>query len=240
MNEIRNNNTNVIIYAFLNLRWFEWVMFLAMIFIGGYYILTDTTHPMWYLIVNYICSIMGICCIFLCAHASWVNWIFGIINTSLYVVILAYNHVFGTMTLELFYYLPINIIGFVMWRKNIDKKDIDKCKTRIMNWKLRIIMTIIVILTASICHYVLVKVGGKTAWFDAFVVAVGLNAMFYEVKRYADQYYLWIIADLIAVVQWFMLADLIMLTKKSIYLVMAIIGLFNWRKMQKERNLENI
>jgi len=239
MNITKNTDKNIFIQAFLNLKWFEWVMFLTMIFIGGYYVLTDNTHPMWYLIVNYICSIMGVCCIFLCAHASWVNWIFGIVNTSLYVVILAYNHVFGTMALELFYYLPINIMGLIMWKKHLDNKEKDKCKTRVMSWKMRIIMAIIVILCAVICHYILVKIGGATAWFDAFVVAVGLNAMFYEVKRYADQYYLWIIADFIAVIQWFILADVIMFTKKSIYLVMAVIGLFNWRRMQKERNLEN-
>lgn len=56
--------------AFLKLKWYEWIMFAAMIIIGGYYMLTDTTHPLWYLIINYISSIAGVCCIFLCAHAS--------------------------------------------------------------------------------------------------------------------------------------------------------------------------
>lgn len=55
---------NIFVIAFKNLRWFEWVMFLAMIVIGAFYMVTDKTHPHWYLVVNYICSIMGISCIF--------------------------------------------------------------------------------------------------------------------------------------------------------------------------------
>lgn len=78
----------VIKEGFKKLKWYEWIMFVAMIIIGGYYMVTDTTHPQWYLIINYICSIFGICCIFLCAHASWPNWIFAIVNTLLYSVIL--------------------------------------------------------------------------------------------------------------------------------------------------------
>lgn len=82
--------------AFNNLRWYEWLMFAAMILIGGYYMLTDTTHPTWYLVINFISSVMGVCCIFLTAHASWPNWFFAIVNTALYIVILWYNKVYGT------------------------------------------------------------------------------------------------------------------------------------------------
>lgn len=240
MSILRFLNKNIFIQSFLNLKWFEWVMLLTMVLIGGYYLLTDNSHPMWYLIINYICSIMGICCVLLCVHASWINWIFGIVNTCLYVIILAYNNVFGTMALELFYYLPINIIGLVMWQKYLDITEKDKCKTRVMNWKLRIIMILIVIISAVFCHYIIEKIGGKTAWLDAFVVVIGINAMFYEVHRYTEHYYLWVIADFIALIQWLILADVIMFTKKFIYLIMAIMGLFNWKKLQKERNINNL
>jgi nicotinamide mononucleotide transporter len=33
--------------------------------------------------------------------------------------------------------------------------------------------------------------------------------------------------------------DAIYLTKKSIYLIMSIIGLYNWSKLQKSRNVKN-
>ena len=94
--------------------------------------------------------------------------------------------------------------------------------------------------SATVYHYILVRVGGATAWLDALIVAIGIIATFLELKRFADQYYLWLVTDVIAVIQWVMLGDVIMITKKSIYLIMAVIGLLNWIRLQRERNAENI
>lgn len=233
------NERNIFIKAFANLRWYEWVMFAAMIIIGAYYMVTDTSHPMWYLVLNYISSIAGVCCIFLTAHASWPNWLFAVVNTALYIVILAYNHVYGTMMLELIYYFPTNFIGLAMWKRHIDSKEKEKCKTRVMSWKERALMIAIVAAATLIYHQILVMVGGATAWLDAMTVAIGIIATFFEMKRFADQYILWLITDVIAVAQWIILADTIMITKKSIYLIMAVIGLVNWIKLKRERNEDN-
>ena len=230
---------NIFVIAFKNLRWFEWVMFLAMIVIGAFYMVTDKTHPHWYLVVNYICSIMGISCIFLCAHASWPKWIVGIINTVLYSIILFYNHVYGTFALEMLYYLPCGVVGLYLWTKHLDNKEKDKCKTRVMSWKLRLLMFVIVVTSSLTLRYFLVKIGGATPLLDAITVSLGVIATFYEIKRYADQYALWLISDVLAITQWILLGDVIMITKKSIYFVMSIIGIINWTRMQKERNTEN-
>ena len=57
--------------------------------------------------------------------------------------------------------------------------------------------------------------------------------------RYKEQYIWWIITDIIAVAMYIVHFDLVYLTKKSIYLIMAIIGKINWTKLNKERNKNN-
>jgi len=49
---------------------------------------------------------------------------------------------------------------------------------------------------------------------------------------------LWIITDIIAVAMYIVHFDPVYLTKKSIYLIMAVIGLYNWIKLNK-RNVAN-
>ena len=49
----------------------------------------------------------------------------------------------------------------------------------------------------------------------------------------------WIITDIVAVGMYIAHFDAVYLTKKSIYLIMAVIGLINWAKLNKERNVEN-
>ena len=57
--------------------------------------------------------------------------------------------------------------------------------------------------------------------------------------RYKEQYVWWIITDIIAVAMYIVHFDPVYLTKKSIYLVMAVIGLINWSKLNRERNKKN-
>ena len=57
--------------------------------------------------------------------------------------------------------------------------------------------------------------------------------------RYKEQYFWWIITDVIAVIMYIVYFDPVYLTKKAIYLIMAVIGLINWHKLNKERNQTN-
>lgn len=226
--------------SFKTLKWYEHLMFAAMIVIGAYYMVIDTKHPQWYLVINYICSICGVCCIFLTAHANYYNWLFAIVNTSLYCVILWYNKVYGTFALEAFYYMPTNIIGLMSWLKHLDNDGSNCCKARRLSCTEIAYMLIILVIGTLLCHEALVRLGGATAWLDSMAVSIGIIATIYEIKRFGEQYILWIITDVVVVAQWIILADPIMLTKKTIYLIMAIIGLIRWRRLSLERNEENL
>ena len=57
--------------------------------------------------------------------------------------------------------------------------------------------------------------------------------------RYKEQYVWWIITDIIAVAMYIVHFDAVYLTKKTIYLIMAFVGLYNWVKLQKTRNEAN-
>ena len=63
-------------------------------------------------------------------------------------------------------------------------------------------------------------------------------AIILELLRYREQYILWIITDIIAVIQYIQRFDAVYLTKKSIYLIVAVIGLINWIKLKTLFNLK--
>ena len=88
-------------------------------------------------------------------------------------------------------------------------------------------------------HAILVKIGGAVAWFDAFTLSIGIVATVLELFRYREQYIWWIITDIVTVGMYIVHFDAVYLTKRSIYLIMAVIGLVNWAKLHWERNSEN-
>lgn len=176
--------------SFKELKWYENIMFAAMVVIGAYYMIVDTKHPQWYLIINYICSACGVCCIFLTAHANLYNWLFAIVNTVLYCIILWYNKVYGTFALETFYYMPTNIIGLMAWLRHLDNDGSSHCKARRLTYKEIAYMLVFLGIGTLICHEILVRLGRATAWLDSMAVSIGIIATVYEIKRFGEQYIL--------------------------------------------------
>jgi nicotinamide mononucleotide transporter len=154
-------------------------------------------------------------------------------------IYLWYWKIYGTFFLELLVYFPINFISWYIWAKHRDEKQEEITKSKKLTWRQNTIVAVIVLTSTLIYHEILVLVGGTVPWLDSLTVAIGIIAVVLEMLRYREQYVLWIITDIVAVAMYIAHFDAVYLTKKSIYLIMAIIGLYNWWKLQKTRNREN-
>ena len=194
---------------------------------------SSSTLPAWLTVINFISAICGVICIFFCAKASISNYAFGIINT------IVYRGTYGTLGLELLVYLPVNIVGWYIWVKHRDKIEKEKTKSKKLDAKGNIISALSIIIIVAPLYFLLNKFDGTTAILDAFTVGLGIVATVLQFFRYREQYVWWLIQDIIAVGMYIVDFDPVYLTKKSIYLIMAVIGLINWIKLQKERNVEN-
>lgn len=230
--------------SFRALQWYEWLMAAVMALIAVWAMVqafaapSEEGNPPWLTVVNFFSAIAGIFCVFFCAKASVSNFVFGLINTAAYIVYLWYWRIWGTMCLELFLYLPMGIVGWVHWARHRDEKRREIAKARRMNiWQNA--LTAGVILAATVVyHKILVSVGGEVVWLDAATVAIGIVATGLQTFRFREQYVWWLITDVVAVAMYIQHFDPVYLTKKSIYLIVAILGLINWVRLSR-RNGEN-
>ena len=234
-----------LIKSFKSLKWYEWIMIIVMVAIAGWKVvesvfnLNPTADPNWLAIVNFISGVCGIICIFFCAKASVSNYVFGLVNTVVYVLFLIHDKIYGTLALELLVYLPLNIFGWIVWARNRDKKDTEKTLSRKLTWWQDILSVVAVGLTGLICYFGLAQLGGAVPWLDAYIVAIGVVASMLQLFRFREQYIWWTVSNIVAVAMYIINFDAVYLTKKSIYFIMGIIGLYNWWKLQKERNAQN-
>lgn len=227
-----------------DIKWYEWIMAAVMVVIAGLAVYEgfsdpNSKNPGWLTIINFISAVCGIFCVFLTAKASVSNFIFACINTTVYIIYLGYWHIWGTFALELFFYFPMNFISWFVWAKHRDKQDDYLTKSKRLKWYVDILVAAGVVIVAIISHAILVKMNGTVPWLDAFTLAIGLVAVTLEMLRYREQYILWLITDVIAVAMYIQHFDPVYLTKKTIYLIVAVIGLINWIKLNRQRNVEN-
>ncbi len=231
--------------SFKDLKWYEIIMIIIMIVIAALAVVQaivnpeNSTNPLWLTIINFISAICGVLCVFFCAKANISNFVFATVNTIVYAIFLWYHRIFGTFALEVLFYLPINFISWYIWARHRDEKLLEKTKSKKLTVVQNILVTLAIVLGGIGYHAILVRIGGNVAWLDAFTLSIGIIAVILEMFRFKEQYVWWIITDVIAVAMYIVHFDPVYLTKKTIYLIMAVIGLINWHKLNKERNKTN-
>lgn len=231
--------------SFQELKWYEYLMGAIMIFIAARAMVISFAtgsadgNPPWLTVINFVSAVCGVICIFFTAKANISNFVFASVNTIVYAIYLVYWHIWGTALLEILFYIPMNFVSWYFWVKHRDQEMTQKTKSKKLTLLQNGICAAVVVASALIYHGVLVKVGGEVAWFDAFTLSIGILATILELLRYKEQYVWWIITDIVSIGMYIAHFDLVYLTKRSIYLIMAVIGLMNWAKLNRTRNAEN-
>lgn len=223
----------------------EYIMIVIMIVIAAQAMFTaftnpsESSNPAWLTVINFVSAICGIFCVFLTAKASISNFVFAVINTFVYAVYLFYWKIYGTFILEILFYLPIEIFSWIAWSRHRDIIEPEKTKTRKLSFIQNSLTALLVLIVGISAHYVLVKMKGTAAWLDAFTFSIGIVAVVLELFRYKEQYAWWIITDIITVILYIVHFDAVYLTKRIIYLIVALEGFYNWHKLNRERNALN-
>lgn len=231
--------------SFQELKWYEYLMGAIMIFIAaramviGFATGSADGNPPWLTVINFVSAVCGVICIFFTAKANISNFVFASVNTIVYAIYLVYWHIWGTALLEILFYIPMNFVSWYFWARHRDREMTQKTKSKKLTLLQNGICAAVVVASALIYHGVLVKAGGEVAWFDAFTLSIGILATILELLRYREQYVWWIITDIVSIGMYIAHFDLVYLTKRSIYLIMAVIGLMNWAKLNRMRNAEN-
>ncbi len=249
-NAVELNPIQKIIKAFKSLKWYEIIMCVVMLGISIYYaVLPQEGTPRWLAIINFISGLCGVVCVFFTAKANRMNFPFAVVNTTVFIIYLAFFGIWATFWLELLVYFPMNIISWINWYRHKYEEDKLLAKSKTLTWWQHILVTGIIAGVAVFVHFVLSELAGDTwmkfaaafgwnmqimQWLDATIFAIGIVAIVLEALRYKEQYIWWLITDVVAVAQYALKKDPVYVTKKTIYLIEAIIGIKNWGDLAKK------
>ncbi|MER2171735.1 MAG: nicotinamide riboside transporter PnuC [Psychrobacillus psychrodurans] len=198
-------------------------------------------------LLGLISSLTGMLCVVLVAKGKISNYYFGIVNTSTYAYITYTYGLYGESMLNGLFYFPIQFIGIYLWRKNLTKvqaigEDVSVKRLDKKGWAYIIVISIV----ASISYaYLLNAIGGQQVRLDSAAVVLSVLAQILMLKRYAEQWVLWIAVNGLTIVLWLITLtktggnDWSMLVMWSAFLLNSIYGYVNWLKMhKKQHNLE--
>lgn len=208
-----------------------WIVLANSIILGVSLYMGDTA-------IGIVASLTGVTCVILCGMGRVSNYFFGTINVVLYAVVAWKARYYGDVMLNLLYYFPTNIIGWVVWSKHLNQEKNEVYKKR-MTLMQDILLAIISAAGVLGYSYILKLLGGNLPIVDSMSTVFSVIAQILMIKRFTEQWVIWIIVDIVSVIMWIAAfftggESVAVLMMWSVYLANAVIMFVKWLKESKQ------
>lgn len=198
-------------------------------------------------IVGSVAGIAGVLCVVLVAKGNIWNYLFGIINVSMYAYISYKAALYGDAALNALYYVPMQFIGWWQWRKRgaaMSQADADgrsmQVKARRFTWNQRILLALGCAVGVIAVGYVLKHFGDPQPFKDSATTVLSIVAQALMALAFMEQWVLWIITNVISVIMWCICVArgeahaAVMVIMWVFYLLNSLNGLRVWLKLSRE------
>lgn len=163
--------------------------------------------------VGSIAGIAGVICVVLVAKGSIWNYLFGIVNVSLYAWISYNASLYGDAGLNALYYLPMQFIGWWQWRRrgaatsiedaeNRSGDDDMRVRARRMTWRQRAVLGLGCVALVTAGGFLLRYLGDPQPFKDSATTVLSIIAQALMALAFMEQWALWIVTNVISVAMW--------------------------------------
>ena len=216
--------------------WFERIWLMVFTAINVYlYVKWDSGF------IGLVSAMTGMMCVVLVAKGKISNFLFGVINTATYAYISYGYGLYGESMLNALFYLPTQFIGLWMWQRHrsvnkVRDEDIEIKRLSVKGWA---IVVASVVVGAYAYMHVLMALDAQQVRIDSVAVVMSVVAQILLTLRYAEQWVLWILVNLLSIVLWVVTlsqsggSDYTMPVMWTAFLINSIYGWINWLKLQQ-------
>lgn len=189
-------------------------------------------------------SLSGILCVGLIAIGRREGYLIGLYNSLSYSILAYGNGLYGEVYLNLLFFVPTGVIGYVMWSHHTRQ---DKTvEMRQLEWSQRCIVAVVCI-TCIVGLGLLLELNPRqnTPFVDATTNILSIVATFLMMWRYKEQWLLYILLNIVTIIMWFLrlraggAAGDLMILMWSLFLLNAIFGYWRWHVGTPGTQVEN-
>ena len=181
-----------------------------------------------------VSAFCGITYTILAGKGNPVCYPIGATGSAFYAYLSFLSQLWGNLLLYICYYIPMQIIGFFQWNKNLktDKYEIIKIK---LSSKERIFLFLITTIISVFVIIILAQFGDKNPVVDGITTVFSILGMYLTVKRVIEQWAVWIIVNGLSFIMWL---DIALKGERvystvfmwGVYFVLAVYFCVTWRK----------
>ena len=197
-------------------------------------------------VIGSVAGIAGVLCVVLVAKGSIWNYLFGLVNVSMYAYISYKASLYGDAALSALYYLPMQFIGWWQWRRRgaaVSEAEAGgksvQVKARRFSWNQRIALALGCMAAVVAVGFVLQHFGDPQPFKDSTTTVLSIVAQALMALAFMEQWVLWIITNIVSVVMWVVCVTRgeahagVMVIMWSFYLLNSINGLRVWMRLSR-------
>lgn len=185
-------------------------------------------------VIAVISAICGILYTFLAGKGLPICYLFGSTGSSFYGLLSFQNALWGNLILYIGYYLPMQILGYFKWSKNLQDNKKEIIKIKLPQKELFSLILILSILSVAI-YFLLKHLNDSKPILDSITTVFSIGGMYLTVRRAIEQWIFWMIVNTLSFIMWITVAlngikvysTIIMW---GVYLILAIYFYITWSK----------
>lgn len=187
-------------------------------------------------------SIMGVLCNVCSANGKILTFLFGFFDVSIYAVLCFIDRKYGNGLLYALYFLPMQFVGFVQWRKRGASAE-EQVEARRFNAKQWLLYSSVFLVGSIVAYIILAKVDKTAAdsflkaavLFDAISMMCNLIGQLLMTLAYMEQWIFWIGVNIFTIAMWATSLEgeadsyaLVLMVKYIFFLLNSLNGLRIW------------
>jgi nicotinamide mononucleotide transporter len=190
--------------------------------------------------VEWVAVVTSLLCVWLTVRNNIWNWFWGFIGVILYGYIFWNYKNYANAGLQILYFLPIQFIGWYVWKRKGPNQDNDLPVTQLTP-KARLGWVGVTAVLTGILYVVLRLTNDPLPFFDGTTTAMSIVAQYLQVHKKFENWWLWIAADVLYAGYVFPVQELYV--SAGLYVIftgLAIFGAISWVKIMREQELARV
>ena len=179
--------------------------------------------------ISLVSGMLGICSVVLGAQGNILTFVFGFAQVATYTYLCCVERFYAEIAINIYYFITM-IYGVYCWRNRLSNNSL-QVQTRRLSIKLLAWGMLLIALFSWLTGWLLARfTDDPQPYMDAFTTVPAIAAQLLMVLAYREQWYLWLVVDVLAMVMWFRAENYCMAAQYIFWCVNCIYGYIQWTR----------
>lgn len=177
-----------------------------------------------------ISGLLGICSVVLSAQGNILTFVFGFGQVATYTYLCVREQFYAEIALNIYYFVTM-IYGVYVWKKRLQTDSSLQIRTRQLRGKsLPLLLLSVTAFSVLVGWFLQVYTDDPQPYLDAFTTVPALVAQILMILAYREQWYIWMMVDVLALVMWLRAGNYCMAAQYFFWCANCVYGYVQWTR----------